>query len=206
MQAGARPISQPPAPTDLAGDANQLRSGMLVQKMDGSSDQPLSVSKSGRTSGPPGLEPMQSPRRCVSEEDQNGSPKADVKILARIQGVRTKRSMANLIVSSRPSCSKRCLKMVNGWLTCLNDNPPPLRPGPIEVRPHVGAALAQHIKRASISRWSETRRGFNRKLGYPPLGLAQAIRQPHHKEQAAASACSWTARPRRLPAVSRRGR
>ena len=158
MQAGARPISQPPAPTDLAGDANQLRSGMLVQKMDGSSDQPLSVSKSGRTSGPPGLEPMQSPRRCVSEEDQNGSPNADVKILARIQGVRTKRSMANLIVSSRPSCSTRCLNMVNGWLTCLNDNPAPLRPGPIEVRPHVGARLPQALQTKSGST-SDSARG-----------------------------------------------
>jgi hypothetical protein len=121
MQAGARPASQPPAPTDLAGDANQLRSGMLVQKMDDSSDQPLLVSKSGRTSAPLGLEPMQSPRCCVSEEHQNGGTKTDVKILARIQGVRTKRSMANLIVSSRPSCSTRCLKTVNGWLTCLNE-------------------------------------------------------------------------------------
>ena len=60
--------------------------------------------------------------------------------------------------------------------------------------------------RMTRSRWSHTRGGFNRKLGYPPLGLAQAIRQPHHKEQAAASACSWTVRPRRPPAVSRRGR
>ena len=68
MQAGARPVSQPPAPTDLAGDANQLRSGMLVQKMDGSSDQPLSVSKSGRTSALLGLEPVQSPRRCAQKK------------------------------------------------------------------------------------------------------------------------------------------
>ena len=35
--------------------------------------------------------------------------------------------------------------MVNGWLTCLNDNPPPLRPGPIEVRPRVGTALAADL-------------------------------------------------------------
>jgi hypothetical protein len=79
--------------------------------------------KSDRTSAPLGLEPVQSLRRCTSEEDQNGSTKADVKILVRIQGVRTKRSMANLIVSSRPSCLTRCLNMVNGRLTCLNDNP-----------------------------------------------------------------------------------
>jgi hypothetical protein len=124
VQAGARPVSQAPAPTDLAGHASQLRSGILVQKMDGSSDQPPLVSKTGRTSAPLGLEPVQSPRCCTSEEDQNGSTKAAVKILVRIQGVRTKRSMANLIVSSRPSCSTRCLNMVNGWLTCLNDNPP----------------------------------------------------------------------------------
>jgi len=39
---------------------------------------------------------------CASEEDQNGSKKAEVKIFARIQGVRTKRSMANLIASSSP--------------------------------------------------------------------------------------------------------
>ena len=170
MQAGARPVSQPPAPTDLAGDANQLRSGMLVQKMDGSSDQSLSVSKSGRTSAPLGLEPMQSPRRCVSEEDQNGGTKADVKILARIQGVRTKRSMANLIVSSRPSCSTRCLNMVNGWLTCLNDNPAPLRPGPIEVRPHIGTALA-----AGLLPRPATRRRFSRGLSAPCASRAGSI-------------------------------
>jgi hypothetical protein len=41
---------------------------MLVQKMDGSSDQPLSVSKSGRTSTPLGLEPVQSPRRCAQKK------------------------------------------------------------------------------------------------------------------------------------------
>jgi hypothetical protein len=44
---------------------------------------------------------VQSPRRCALEEDQNGT-KSDVKMLTRIQGVRTKRSIAYLIVSSRP--------------------------------------------------------------------------------------------------------
>jgi hypothetical protein len=43
---------------------------------------------------------VQSPRRRASE-DQNGA-KSDVKMLTRIQGVRTKRSIAYLIVSSRP--------------------------------------------------------------------------------------------------------
>ena len=53
MQAGARPVSQPPAPTDLAGDSGRE---CWFKKMDGSSDQPLSVSKSDRTLAPLGLE------------------------------------------------------------------------------------------------------------------------------------------------------
>ena len=65
MQAGARPVSQPPAPTDLAGDSGRE---CWFKKMDGSSDQPLSVSKSGRTSAPLGLEPVQSPRRCAQKK------------------------------------------------------------------------------------------------------------------------------------------
>ena len=79
----------------------RITSQELVQKMDGSSDQPLSVSKSGRTSAPLGLEPMQLPRRCVSEEDQNGGAQDEFGASRTTPGVATP-SLPLLDVLNKP--------------------------------------------------------------------------------------------------------
>jgi hypothetical protein len=57
--------------------------------------------KSGRTSARACRKRCSRLDAAPQKKDQNGT-KSDVKMLTRIQGVRTKRSIAYLIVSSRP--------------------------------------------------------------------------------------------------------